>query len=317
MMGFGKHPADIGHGARYKRRQDGLHYSVVFVLGAGHSGSTLLNLLLNGHSRAVGLCEVHTIHRYLRLPKDDPRNPLTHPFWRRVAACWERRTGVSFSEIDVLSPRWRQLRSWSEKERARYVEQNRALFDCAAAVSEARVLADSSHNRRRLWLLHRSGTIDLKIVHLIRDGRALVNSYARKYGSFGVGFRRWFVPTLMGLCLRRRLPDAQWITVRYEDLAGNPEPTLRRICAFVGIEFEPAMLRYWEHEDVSIGGNRLRRRKRPIRLDERWRWELSPVRRAAFTLAGGWLNALCGYPFFASYRAPDGQPSPDGVAEGG
>lgn len=37
-------------------------------------------------------------------------------------------------------------------------------------------------------------------------------------------------------------------TLRYEDLVADPEGELRRLCAFLGLEFEPAMLRYGEHD---------------------------------------------------------------------
>ena len=284
-------------------------YTVLFLLGAGHSGSTLLNFLLNGHSQAIGLCEIHTIQRYLRLPPDDPRNPLSHPFWREVASCWERETNTLFADLDLRSPSRKEASAWSDSERAGYVARNRRLFACAARVSGARVLVDSSHHRWRLWLLRSSGELDLKVVHLLRDGRALVNSYTRKYGRFSIGFRRWFVPTLMGLWLRRRLSEHECLVVRYEDLASDPEPTLRRICRFVGLEYEPAMLRYWEFEDVAIGGNRMRQRKQPVRLDDRWRRELSPLHRLMFLLAGGWLNALAGYPPWTGSPRQGGSPS--------
>ena len=41
---------------------------------------------------------------------------------------------------------------------------------------------------------------------------------------------------------RERWPDGH--TIRYEDLTADPQGELTRLCAFLGVEFEPTMLEY-------------------------------------------------------------------------
>jgi hypothetical protein len=41
-------------------------FTLVYVLGAGHCGSTLLNLLLKGHSQVLGLSEIYLIPQMKR-----------------------------------------------------------------------------------------------------------------------------------------------------------------------------------------------------------------------------------------------------------
>jgi hypothetical protein len=38
------------------------------------------------------------------------------------------------------------------------------------------------------------------------------------------------------------------VTIRYEDLTTDPEPTLRRVCEHLGVAFEPGMLEYGEQD---------------------------------------------------------------------
>lgn len=45
------------------------------------------------------------------------------------------------------------------------------------------------------------------------------------------------------------------LVVRYEDLVNQPGGTLARVCAFAGIEYEPALARWWEAPSHAIGAN--------------------------------------------------------------
>lgn len=130
-----------------------------------------------------------------------------------------------------------------------------------------------------------------------RDGRAVLNSYVRKYDRFGKGFRRWMKSMLYGTFLKHVVFErTNGLRVRYEDLAAEPERGLRRICAFLGRAYQPSMLDYREGQHVGIGGNRMRKRSdERIYLDEKWKRELSRRDRVKFALLGGWLNTCYGY----------------------
>jgi hypothetical protein len=170
-------------------------------------------------------------------------------------------------------------------------------------ISGTSILVDTSKNLIRLQMLAEAG-VPLKVVHLVRDGRGVVNSYRHKYGKFRVGLQRWFVRALLGPLARKKLPEVEWLRVKYEDLAGAPEMTLRQLCRFAEIPYEPGMLRYWEAHDNSIGGNRMRKAKSDIRLDDRWSRELSKCHQVMFAVLGSWLNRLYGYPVIGKYHPP-------------
>jgi hypothetical protein len=52
-------------------------------MSAGHSGSTLLNMLLNGHDDVIGLSEVDKIDRYID-GKFDDNSKLKSTFWKNT-----------------------------------------------------------------------------------------------------------------------------------------------------------------------------------------------------------------------------------------
>lgn len=271
-------------------------FRLAYILGAGHCGSTLLNLLLNGHSQMLGLSEIETVGRYTGPASAAEDNPLDLPFWQEVRHCYERSSGEPFAAIDIFHPPWKTIRGWSAEDIARWGQTNQHLLSCIAQQSGARVLVDSSKFWQRLYLLRESRMFSIKVIHLVRDGRAIMNSYVRKGAQPATAIRRWAAPSLWAFYLCRKFEKSDWLQIRYEELAAQPEITLRRICAFLQVDFEPQMLAYRQHVDVGIGGNRMRARQdERIFLDERWKSELSRANRVRFALIGGLINRLYGY----------------------
>ena len=273
-------------------------YTIAYILGSGHCGSTLFDFLLNGHSQIVGLGELVRLdrHEWQDNPgQDDVGYPSTS-FWQETKQCYESATGNPFEGIETRNSRWRDLRRWPQERVVDWAKTQSEFLTCIHQITGAAILTDASKFPHRLHLLHESGLFDIRVIHLIRDGRAVINSYLRKYHSFGLAMSRWAAPTWHAISLRRRTPQDMWLTVRYEDLARNPAQVLTRTCKFLGVDYKPSMLSYRDHRYVGIGGNKMRHRSdSKIYLDDAWKRELSYKHRVMFGVSGGWLNALYGY----------------------
>ncbi len=297
-------------------------FQIIYILGAGHSGSTLLNLLLNGHSQILGLSEIQQIRRYMGHNSKDDR--LQTDFWQDVKQRYEIATGEPFTSINVhwkeapiwnikdtkrrenlIAPTlfseladWKIIRTCEAKDFADWIRHNEYIFACLAEKSGAKILIDSSKHWQRLYLLHKSGRFKIKVIHLVRDGRAVVNSYIHKFGNFNVGLRRWMSRgAIVPFYLRREFEQSDWLQLRYEELATKPEITLTNLCDFLKLEYESQMLNYRKHLNVGMRGNRKvnKRQDDKIVLDEKWKQELSRLNLIRFALLGGWLNTYYGY----------------------
>ena len=273
-------------------------FTLVYILGSGHCGSTLLSLLLNAHSRVLALGEIDDIADFT-IPTHEGATKnieLDSPLWRRVAERWEAATGRPLRDIDIRHPASRDAVRWTDAHVEQWAAENALLFSLVAQESRAAVLVDSTKFAQRLYLLQRAGCFRLKVLHLQRDGRAVLYSYRRRGRTFRQGWSRWARSSVAAGVLRRRVPTGDWLMVRYEDLVGNPSDSLQRVCAFLGVEFEPEMLAYRSRPSVAIGGNRMRYdRTEHIVLDEEWKTALSRADRLRFAVAGGILNRLQGY----------------------
>lgn len=100
---------------------------------------------------------------------------------------------------------------------------------------------------------------DARIVHMVRDPRDRYASVRKRFGRdvarVGAATARWLFSIRVARRNLARYPE-NYMIVRFEDLAGNPEETMRRVCAFLGEQYAPAMLTMEgapEHRDK--GGN--------------------------------------------------------------
>jgi len=144
---------------------------------------------------------------------------------------------------------------------------------------------------------------DARVIHMVRDPRDRYASVRKRYGRnlarVGAATGRWLESTRAGYRNQRRYPD-RYLMLRYEDLASDPETTMRRVCAFIGEEFPPEILSMDgapEHRDA--GGNSSFGDLEPgaisTRAIGRFRQVLSPSELAFIELLAGRVMDAAGY----------------------
>lgn len=279
---------------------------VLYVVGTGFSGSTLLAFLLDAHPRmatvgeATGPFRRWDDHAIYPCSCGAPLAECT--FWKRVAeemarrgfefgpnrwelrfALTENRWGHQLLSQSLRSNRADAVRdalvlgvpSWRARLQA-LARRNEAFAESVLAVTGAEVFADVSKDPVRARYLHRLTRLDLRVVHLVRDSLGFVSSNAKNRSEpVDAGIRIWrrmagHVRRLEGL-----LPPERFLRVRYEDLCTRVEEQLGRIQRFAGVEpvAGPIAFRSGTHHII---GNRMRLEgSREVVLDESWRERLT------------------------------------------
>ena len=146
---------------------------------------------------------------------------------------------------------------------------------------------------------------EARFVHVIRDGRSSWLGYRdRGFGpeSLPDAAFNWKGRVLRGRRAGLALGEGRYREVRYEDLVDRPEETLAPLCAFLGLEYEPDMLRFHERADTVLAGMGSSGRfafenvSRPLTAGLRnWRDELPPDELELFDAIAGDLLADLGY----------------------
>jgi hypothetical protein len=242
---------------------------VVFIAGLGHSGTTLLDLMLGAHSAMVGLGEVdRTLTGSGSSASPSSESPgcacgeqgASCPLWSEVA----RSPGIQ----DAENPHQRYTRM---------LEVLRSLHD------DHVMAVDSSKRLKALESLRTHPALDVRVIFLVRDVRSFIvsslDNISRKrridpdypaLSRFGQA-RLWARENrrIRGYLEHHRLPFFQ---LGYEELCLMPEATTRRLCQFLGLDWEPSMLDLSRSRSHVLRGNRMRFKAGESGLNYDWRW---------------------------------------------
>jgi Sulfotransferase family len=302
---------------------------VVYIMGHGYSGSTLLTFLLSTHPQIATIGELgiaqHAKEEFGR-PEDyfcSCRAPVRDcDFWQRVSRemaarghdfdVWDadldfraRDGGISDvilravqrgPVLETARDLGLQLVPGARRERDRVVARIGALAEIVSGIKGCDVFLDSSKRPERATLMQRSGKFDLRVVHLVRDGRA-VSWSSMKHLKIGPeeAARSWIADNRASEQARRYFPDHKWMSLRYEDLCADPDATLRRIHAFADIPSRNGFHNFRAIDHHIIGNQMRLSSTSEIRLDESWKQALAPEQMTLIDRLVAPLNRRYGY----------------------
>jgi Sulfotransferase family len=303
---------------------------VLYILGTGRSGSTLV---ANSLGRAAGIISVGELHQ----------------IWQRgLIEKWYCGCGVRFSEcamwqdvlfdafgasgVDphvavhrhrsvtrvrhvplVLAAKWRP--GLLSHRLGDHLEHLSSLYRSIRRVTGAEVIVDSSKSPSYASLLQMTSTIDLHILHLVRDPRGVAYSLRRNRARADAGSERamdvvgpvkgsvlWATWNAMAEALALSVRDDRYLRVRYEDVVERPRELIARILGFLGRTGEALpfvdgrTIDLEKCHTVSGNPNRMRHGQVELRCDLEWMTSMRRRDRALVTAitAGGLLRY--GYP---------------------
>jgi hypothetical protein len=252
---------------------------VIYIAGTSHSGSTLLDLMLNAHPQIFASGEVLKLNRQLTSKKSRKGTPAPCscgaaslrdcPFWSAVDLRTRETSGKSLTDLDMLDYRDQNGAS----------APNAVVFKAVADVSGKSFVVDSSKLPGRLSYLMRLKELDVYPVHLVREPKGQINSVVRKHGGF---LKHIFRYELIHERIRRALKSVPHSVVHYEDLVREPKSTLQSILQPLGLDFDPRQLDWAEAEKHEVAGNHVRfDATSTLVLDEGWKQGLSPLKQRA------------------------------------
>ncbi len=299
--------------------------TVVYVMGAGRSGSTLLERMLGEIPGFVTAGELIGLFRWIAVD-DELCGCGTRfsqcPFWqavgRRAFGGWDEARVAEIAALQRRVARQRHLPRLAapalagasfRADLARYGEVYRQLYRAIGDEAGAQAVVDASKWPAQVLALRNRPGIDLRVLHLVRDVRGVAYSWA-KTGVVRPQSTSDALPELSSVPAARTASawtavqaeaglltatTAHATTIRYEDLVADPRGTLTAALSRVG--FPPATARDLPHVSGrtvtltaghGVGGNpsRFTTGDVELRLDDAWHEQLARRDRLVATAIG-------------------------------
>jgi hypothetical protein len=200
--------------------------------------------------------------------------PFLFKLWKHVPQSLAQRN------VEILQNHWRLIKAVNK-------------------ISQCNVIVDKSMSASRLLELYHTlpESVHLKVIHLIRDGRANMNSMKRiTQHNVSHLARQWKKVNSNINMVKSKIPQEDVYNLRYEDLCYQPAEKLQDICRFIGVKYSESMLQLQSGIQHGIGGNPMRfRGDGAISLDERWKSQLTQQDLAIFEKIAGRMNRSSDY----------------------
>jgi len=304
---------------------------VLFLAGMGRSGTTLLERVIAGIPGAVGLGEV--VHLWQRGVRDDERCGCglvfsRCSFWQQVGASafggWDRVDVDAVQALRGRVDRVRHVPALLRRSPARdlriardaYAAAFSAVYRAAAEVAGATVVIDSSKQASLPHVLAAREDIDLRVVHCVRDARAVCYAWTKRVERPDTVARASYMAQYSPRTMARmwashnaavelvRLHGVPVMRLRYEDFLADPVPVSTELARFAGLPAGPGSLRHIRSDQVqlpvthSAAGNPLRFMVGPVPLRRDDVWQAAfPARQRRLVTALTWpLLVRYGYP---------------------
>jgi hypothetical protein len=247
------------------RRFGGMQ-KLVYIASLSHSGSTLLDLILGGNSRFIGLGEIARVL--------EPGSGGLEKTRQVYCSC-----GVGMQDCIFWSKVGDELEICNELS---LDEKYRIVFEVFNSVfGPDHIPVDSSKYIPPLKTLREHHNLDLWVLYVIKDVRGYVISQIddAKRENFGFikkipyyQFRSWYRDNkyIKGYICGNNI---RYFQLGYEELCMDPDRMISMICDFLGEEPTESMLALMDSGSHVIRGNRMRSqpdKRQRISYDNRW-----------------------------------------------
>lgn len=271
--------------------------TIIYIAGYGRSGSTILDILLGNSPQAISLGEIGQL--WIRPIEDEvfcSCGKKVHycDYWRSISEHSKMSISI-YNKIYNNSALNKKIESWSSffniinnknnKSKQLYSMLMKELFKNISSSNDVRILIDSSKSSYgfmwRYLALKKIVGLDIKVIHLTRNLRAVINSKTKgnnrnlamninKVERF-IGVRTiigWLIANFSCSIGRLFFPSSSWKHISYEFLMDEPVKCLQSLEVFCNLDLTSSIDCVQRGssfpEQHLIGGNRLAKTKRII-----------------------------------------------------
>ncbi len=246
-------------------------YKVVFLICSERSGSNLIRVMLDAHSKVLAppplnICKV--ISNNFHIVSDKGRDSEAWPLMRDFI-------GSKIEQFYDEPLRDKVLSNLDDIEDLCVEAIIRAIYDTLIEEFDSPLLFIKENNVHQYLFFLLAAYPEAKFVFQVRDPRDYLASaralrrgrLGNKFGSTHRALSIWRADQLCGLSLLANFGPSRIFLQRYEDLISSPEEVLSELCGFLELQFESSMLEFHNEKQtrkISSMGNQWENLGRPV-----------------------------------------------------
>lgn len=273
---------------------------VLYIVGSGHSGSTILNLILGSSNNAFSTSELIFLNeRFQNLRKDG--SPL--PENERYCTCGSLLTNCKFWSPIFENIESESLFKYVRSPMLRYIQAVKSIFTFSQiensedlklmqliaqnsreeySLKQSCCIIDSSKNLNRLLFLKAHKGLNVRVIHLIRSAEGHINSIEKRGNNWITGSILWlFNNLLIKFALKLRVPRRDRLKLYYEDIFND----IRDVIEVCNLKFGLSMCTdsaklidsiNSSQSHLVAGNSGAKKKIDSFSIDTKWKYELAP-----------------------------------------
>ena len=268
----------------------------IFLVGCPRSGTTLLQQMLDAHPAVAIAPETHFMH-YFWDRRDSYGNLNIESNYQKIL---DNLTDLpEFSEMGLSEAYFRSAAITNSRN---YGALLSLLLEQFANHRNVKVVGEKTPNHVLYLPILKKFFPSARFVHIVRDPRAVVNSWRSvpwSNGNLTQDAQAWRAH----VAAPRRCNDevkSALFTLSYEKLVREPEAVLHSLCEFLELEFTPQMLTYHQTNSPLVNVSREPWKAGAVKPVShaplyRWQTQLSPEAIAEIEAVTWWEMRHYGY----------------------
>ena len=269
--------------------------TVIYIVGSGRSGSTILSSLLGANNKIINVGELYNFRRFFQTANEKNRfcecgaQLLDCEFWKSVRKILEKKVGDALVDLKSSDLKIHQ-------------ENNLAILLAIKEVSGRSVILDSSKRIYRAERLQKIKEINVELIHLVRDVRAY--AYSSKLTEMKKGASRLIYFKKVFQWVRNNsylyftnFFKKNYTFIKYEDFVCNADNIIAKIIQNIDFEENDSVDSKNDYAHQFSGNSRVFDQKEIVlKLDSRY--------QANVTFIEWWVATIISLPLLVLFRYP-------------
>jgi len=296
---------------------------LIYILSPSYSGSTLLTFLLSSHKDIATVGELKATSRgdLTKYSCSCGENILKCDFWAELKKNADREAipftlyefgthfrdenyicdrllhmGVRSIAVEALRDIAVNIFPYCKKRKNDILLQNQKLIEIICKMQGKEVFLDGSKDSTRLKYFIKSNLWDIKVISLVRDGRATTASFMKNENKcIRDATNEWVSAIKEAENIKSLMNPTDYIETSYEELCDHTNKVLKRVYEFIGVEEGIANLSFGASMSHILGNSMRLGNLDEIKKDEKWKERLNSKDIDIFNSIGGMYNGKLGY----------------------